>query len=42
MVECGYCKNNKEMTDIMCEKYRKLEEQFSIKNEKIKDLTNKL
>lgn len=22
--ECSYCKNNKEMTDIMCEKYSKL------------------
>ncbi len=24
MGECKYCKNNKEMTDIMCQKYRKL------------------
>lgn len=30
------------MTDIMCEKYSKLEEQLRVKNEKIKELTLKL
>ena len=42
MDECTYCKNNKEMTDIMCEKYRKLEEQLAVKNQRIKELTGTL
>jgi hypothetical protein len=41
VLECSYCLNHKKKADILAEKYAKLEEQYNVKVQAIKDLTGK-